>query len=1015
MGYASQEVAVGSRTVVDVTLAEEAELIDEVVVVAYGVQKKVNLTGSVSSIDSKKLEHRAVPNLSSSLAGLATGVSVRQSSGNPGSDDANIRVRGIGTFSGDYRSPMVIIDGIEGNMNAVNPNDVESVSVLKDAASASIYGSRAANGVILVTTKKSKRGAPTTVTYSGLFSLEQPSRKYEFITDYAEHMDLLNRAQKLTNPSGSLIYPQEEVDEWRAAKDNPDGMSKYGVPNRLAYPNTDWADVIFENRMAQNHNLSVTGGSQNSSYLLSLGFLDNPGTMQNTGLKRYQFRINLESRVNDYITIGTQTFASRQDKQAGDTGNAFNYLFQTTAGTVPYHDGKYGGQTATGDVATTNNLLRYLNSREGNRLTYRINTSWYARLTPLKGLSVDLKFNYQMYQYNREEHPVAIDRYNFRTGLVVNRDGREADAVVTREYIEEYRPTANAVVNYIRDFGDHSVAAMLGYEQMYYNRRGLTASKKGLIDMSIYDITSASEMVSINPPDYSEVERDYAMVAYFGRLNYAYKGRYLFEANFRRDGSSRFSPQNRWGTFPSLSAAWRVSEEPFFESLRSSIRNLKLRASWGKLGNTTSGYYDWQASYGIQNGSQGGAMANGLAQTKLANPDLHWENITSSEIGLEAALLNSRLNLEVGLYDKLTEGILTSPAIYASMGSVSPPTKNTSDMRNRGVEASLTWNDKFGDFRYSATVNFAYNKNRVVKYLGKMVEEWTTDANGERAYTSNIGQAATMDNNNIRTEDHAFNEFFLRTVYRGTGTYKNADGTVDINGGPKDGMIRTPDDLQWVKDMIADGYTFQGSKTISANGLNYGELIMADLNGDKNYGNSYDRAFTDKSDAPSYTLGFTASLAWKGIDLSMTWAGNFGMWYYLRERGINRNWASAGNVIPGDARNMFYYYNENDPNDPNNNINAPHPRMLYTNDGTHTASDFYLYNASYFKLKFLQIGYTLPQSWTQKFYVNHLRLFVSGENLLTFTSYPGLDPEIGSGVNSYPIARVFTGGINITF
>ncbi|MDR0538754.1 MAG: TonB-dependent receptor [Tannerellaceae bacterium] len=1010
IGFATQDVAAGNKSHLDIVLRQDALAIEEVVVVAYGAQKKVNLTGSVSSIGATKLENRSTPNLSSSLAGLATGVTVRQSSGNPGNERTSIRVRGLGTFSDDYRSPMVIVDGIEGNMDAVNPNDVETVSILKDAASAAIYGSRAANGVILITTKKGNRNT-TNVTYSGMLSTTQPSTRHEFLYDYAEHMDLLNIAQRAINPDAKLPYSQEEVNEWRAAKDNPDGMSKYGVANWLAYPNTDWADVLFENFFSQNHNLSLSGGNEKATYLLSAGLLDNPGVMQNTGLKRYQMRINLESQVTKFLKIGTQTFASRQDKQVGDQETALTYLYQTMAGAVPYYDGKYGGQTATDDPSTTNNMLVLLNNRDGNQLVYRLNTAWYASVKIMDGLTADAKFNYQMVQDNEERWPITVDRYNFRTGLVVNQGAREPDGTAYRKSNEEYRTTSNFLLNYLKDFGDHSINGLLGVEQMYYNYKGFNATKKGLLDMSIHDITTASDMQTIG----GEYERDYAMLSWFGRINYSYRNRYLIEANFRRDASSRFSPDNRWGTFPSISAGWRVLEEPFAESLKSAMQNLKLRASWGKLGNTTSGYYDWQATYARQNNSLGGAIANGLAVGKISNPLLQWENITASEIGLEASFLKNRLILEANLYDKLTKGILTSPAIYATMGIASAPTKNTADMRNRGVEMSLTWNDRINDFQYSATVNFSYNQNEVVKYLGQMVEGWEKDSDGNDIYKSNIGQTATIDGNNIRTEGHPYNEYFLRTVYKGSGAYNNSDGTVNPNGGPKDGMIRTPEDMQWVKDMIAAGYSFNGRTSISTTGLNYGELIMADVNGDKNYGNSYDRVFTGKSDIPKYSLGFTANASWKGFDLSMTWAGNFGMYYYLRERGINQNNVSMGNVLPAGARSMFYYFNEKDPSDPNNNINAAHPRMLYSNDGTYVASDFYLFDASYFKLKFLQFGYTVPKPLTSKLMLNKVRLFVSGENLLTFTGYPGMDPEIGGTVNVYPLSRVLSGGLNITF
>lgn len=1010
IGFITQTVRIGNSTVLNVVLEDENTALDELVVVGYGVQRRANLTGSVSSISNTKIENRASPNLSSSLAGLAAGVSVRQNSGNPGDDSrANIRIRGLGTFSGDHRGPMVIVDGIESNMDAVNPNDVESISVLKDASSAAIYGSRAANGVILITTKRGARDARPTITYSGLLSAQSPSTKHKFLWDHAEYMDLMNMATFATNNASTLPYDPEEITEWRAAQGNLNGMSKFGVPNFLAYPNTDWADVLFERRFAQSHNVQVSGGSTNSNYLLSLGYLDNPGVMQNTGLERFQMRVNLESRIADFLRVGTQTFALRDDKQVGDQSAVFTNLYQQIAGVYPYYEGRYGGQTSSRDNAQTNNLLRLLNERTGNQRTHRLNTTWFASVSIIDGLTADARFNYQTRLYNEERWPVSLDVYNFRTGLIV-RSGAEAKTATTyRNSLEEYRYTSNLLLNYSKIFGDHSVSGLLGYEQMYWNDKRFDASRTGLIDMSITDITTGAEMQSIG----GQAERDYAMRSYFGRINYVYKGRYLFETNVRRDGTSRFSPENRWGTFPSLSAGWRISEEAFMESISHFMDNLMLRASWGKLGNTTSGYYDWQATYATRPNVSGGANAPGLAVGKFANPFLQWESITSSEVGLNTSLFKQQLHLEFTYYNKLTEGILTTPNIYSTMGMANAPTQNTSDMRNRGIEVAVTWNQRVNDFRYSATVNFAYNQNEIVRFLGKMVEDWQGDT-----YVSNIGQTATLQNDNrqIRTEGHMFDEFFLRKVYRGTGTYNLSNGDVDINGGPRDGMIRTPQDLQWVRDMIAAGYSFNGVRTISNGGLTYGELIYADLNGDGNYGNSFDRAFTGKSDIPKYTLGFTGSVEWKGFDLNMTWAGNFGMHYYLRARGINQNdFVSPGNVIAANARNMFYYFNEANPNDPNNNIHAPYPRMLVGTSATHQDSDHYLYNASYFKLKFLQLGYTLPRAVTSKMQIDRLRLFVNGENLLTFTKYPGMDPEIGANVNVYPISRMISGGINITF
>ncbi len=1019
LGYASTEVRVGTQTTIDIRMKEDAQLLDEVVVVGYGTQKKANLTGSVSTINSEKVESRPVPNLSTSLSGLAAGVTVRQSSGNPGSDGASIRIRGAGTFNNDYRGPMVIIDGAQGSMDSVNPDDVESISVLKDAASAAIYGSRAANGVILITTKRGKTEAMPRITYTGIVSSEEPAGKYNFITDYADYMEMFNRAQR--NVNFAERYSQGTIDSWRAAAKNPGSTdNEWGIPNSLAYPNTDWFDALFQNQLYQKHNLSVTGGSKNSNYLLSLMYMDNPGTMENTGLKRYQFRINAETKVSGFLKLGTQTYAMRQDKQPGNENGAFTYLFQTVPGMTPVHNGKFGYPEAAEEDGTANNLLWFLHNTGGMKNTTRINTTWYAGADIYKGLTADLRFNYQDYRYENNSYSQSNDMYSFRTDKIMRYGTTLKDATVGYDSDHSFEYTAQAMLNYMRDFGDHSISALFGYEQYYYDMNELNVQSKGLMDFSITDIGTATEMVRIwgglDPNDSSKQkdtggEYDYGMISWLGRLNYAYKSKYLFEANFRRDASSRFSPDNRWGTFPSFSGAWRISEESFMQN--SSIDNLKLRASWGKLGNTTGGYYDWQAAYVKQNTSMGGLIYNGLAQSKLANPLLSWENVTATGIGLDASFLKQRLNIELDYYDRLTEGIITSPSIYLTMGTVGAPSKNTSDMRNQGVEVSIGWNDKIQDFRYSVSANFSYNQNKIVSYLGK-VQEGFVDENGKQVYKSNIGETASIDGTKIRTEGHMIDEFYIRTRYAGDGTYKNTDGSVNPQGGPKDGMIRTPEDMQWIKDMQAAGYTF-GINTVNKTGLWYGETIMADLNGDKIYGNSYDRKFTGKSELPKYSYGLTASAAWKGFDFSMQWAGNAGMYYYVNERGISNSNIGDRTVIDSVAASKYYYYNESDPNDPLNNINAKYPRLRYNSNGAHIDNDFYLYNASYIKLKSLQIGYTFSKQWMDKIRVNNLRLFLSGENLATITGFPGIDPEAGAGINIYPAAKQYSVGLNLTF
>ena len=915
IGYITQEIPVKGKNEIKVTLEEDSETLEEVVVVGYGVQKKVNLTGSVATVSSEKLESRATTNLSSSLSGLATGVSVNQSSGKPGDDGASIQMRGLGSFNSS--SPMVIVDGSEASISSVNSDDVESISFLKDAASAAIYGSRGANGVILITTKKGKKGQAPRITYSGIVTNSKMSGKaFRFEDNYAEYMEMANRWNTNRDYQAGTKYTQADIDEWREglqkAANDPNGTDNpYGVPNFLAYPSTQWVDVLFRPSTSHKHNVSLTGGSENTSYLMSFNYLDNPGTLENTGIKSYQGRINLETTINKFLTVGTQTYATFDDREPGNT--SFSYMFQNTPAMTPEYNGMYGVAV---DGSSNNNLLATVVSTGGKYSSTRLNTTWYAKLNIIDGLTAEGRYNYQTLFNETETWSKTVDKMNFRTGQLYPGTA-SSQATTSRETTRYQNHTASLTVNYNKTFAeDHDLGVLLGTEQYYWQVKGFSATRTGLLDMTLPDFTAATDQQI--PTVGGTAKQEYGVVSYFGRLNYAYKNRYLFEANFRRDGSSRFGPDNRWGTFPSFSAAWRINEEAFMENTRDIISNMKLRASWGKLGNTTSGYYDWQATYGSVVYSFGGNIYDGLRQGKIANTLLHWEASESTNIGIDLGFLNNRLNIEADWYNRTTKGILATPSIYMTMGTVSAPTTNTSDMRNRGIELSVRWTDKIKDFEYSISANFAYNQNKVVKYKGKLEQGWVTDENGNRTFVSNIGDVADYGNT-IVVEDHMYNEHFLFERHKGNGNIYLADGvTPDPNGGPKDGMIRTKADLDWVRAMLdyrdADGnrvYDFNNQSIGQGNGLWYGELIYADVNGDGQYGtNNYDRVFTGKSTAPKYTYGLSISAAWKGIDLSMTWAGNAGMYRYIYERGFNQMSSSGwqeGTIVARNARNIFYY------------------------------------------------------------------------------------------------------------
>ena len=1013
IGYQTQEVNVAGNSNVNIMLEADSKGLDEVVVVGYGTQKKVNLTGSVASINAKELNSRPITNVSSALAGLAPGVSVQQGSGKPGSDGATIRIRGTGTLNNN--NPLVVIDGIVGTMDAVNPNDIENISVLKDAASGAIYGSLSANGVILITTKKGAAGR-NNVTYSGLVSFARPSRLPDFISDYARFMRLTNESNR--NMGVSEVYAANTIQKWEEANKDPNGISASGVPNYVAYPNTDWADWVFgKNQLVQNHNIAITGGTDKVSYNLSAGYLDNGGIMKNTGLQKYQIRANVESKINKVLTLGTQTFISTQSVGKANTENAFNFMWQTNPGIYPFYEGKYGFAPAIEEPVTNNNILTYLNGTGGKDKETRINSTLYAIFNLYKGLTLESKVNYQDRYREQSSFAMPIERWDFSTNTLKVPLSPGADLSTSYEFNKNYTLTFDNVLRYQTSIGSHDLSALVGYNQFYYNFYDVRTSKKGLIDYGNTTLGSATDIANTS----GGREYDRGMRSWFGRVNYAYKSKYLFEAVLRYDGSSKFATENRFGVFPSFSAGWRVSEEAFMKGLADKIQNLKVRASWGKVGNNImsvnddQGNYDYLAGYDKVNYSYNNASNTGLAITKFGNKTLRWESTTVANLGLDLTTFGGRMNLEVDVYQKKTDDILTTPPIYLTAGTAAAPTQNTASMSNKGLEFTLGWKDKIGEVDYSVVGNFAYNFNRVTKYKGKLSEGYTVDANGNRIYSSNIGQVGSGDNTRI-LEDHTINELYLLQVYNGNGSYKNSDGSPNINGGPKDGMIRTPEDLDWVKSMIAAGYKFNPVGTVAKGQLYYGDLIYADTNGDGVYGNNFDKQFTNASSIPKYTLGLNFAVAWKGFDFSMLWAASTGMKYLYNQSGINSTRTNLGNAIGTRIADDHYYYNDANPNDPANNITAGLPRLKWgsSDNQTNIPSNFWLYNASYLKLKNVQVGYSFSDGLIKKVGLNRLRVYLSGENLLMITKYPGLDPEVGANL-SYPTMKQFATGLIATF
>ena len=1006
MGYATVQITLGIASVYDVVLEDDKLLLEEVVVVGYGTQKKVNLTGAVSTVNFEDLaESRPITSVASALAGMSAGLSVRTTSSDPGQESNTIRVRGTGTLNSS--SPLCIIDGVEGSMSYVNPHDIASITILKDAASCAIYGNRGANGVILITTKKGTEGQ-VNVTYSGSVSFNSPMNKLSFMTDYADYMEIIN--ESMTNIGQPGNFDSATIQTWRDAKANPNALAESGYANYIAYPNTDWQDYMYRNVISQDHNVSVTGRSEKASYLISANYVNNPGLISNTAAEKFQIRANVEVKPTKWLTVGLQTYGSLMNKDSGDFESAVGYIGKTTPGIYPYHNGYYGYAAAAEESATANNPLYTVEQEDAIRTYSRIRTSAYAQVDFLKDFSFKTLFNYSRHWYDFQNKPRSPQpvKMNFATGLQMTTPTSPSELETWFRANGDWDYTIQNTLNWGHTFGKHDVRALLGYEEYYSFEYNHNATKKGLIDPSIWAGDTAAEVIQS-----SGSASDYASRSFFGRVNYVYADKYLFEANLRYDGSSRFASESRWGLFPSFSAGWRIDQEKWMKN--SGFDLLKLRASWGRLGNNSIGNYDYQATYKAHNYSFNNVLVSGLAISAFANNALRWETTTSTDIGIDVGALDNRLTAEIDLYNKLTDGILYRPTAYQTAGTATAPLQNIAEVTNKGIELTLGWRDSVKDFHYSFSGNFAFNHNRVSKYKGALKEYWEESPSGVRTYVSNLGDVSTGSSTRI-LEGHTINEYYMLTPYQGDASYFDDFGVVNVNGGPKDGMIRTEMDMAWLQAMIASGYTFYPMQGVGKDKIWYGDYIYADVDGDGVYGNTYDNIFTGKSSTPKYTFGFQGSFGWKGIDLQFSFAGAAGFWLYWNETGANGTGTRIGyNLLSSIAKN-HYFYDPANPLDPRTNTTSNTARLT-ANEGNNQqgeTSTLHLYKGDYLKLKNLTIGYTLPEKYAKKVLMKGLRVYVSGENLFNITSYPGQDPEMGARMG-YVTMRQISLGANLTF
>ena len=945
VGMISQEIVVGNQSTINVFLKEETIAIDEVVAIGYGTQKKINLTGSVSAVSSAELIKRPVHNVGNLLQGKVSGLQVTQNSGQPGNDEAVINIRGLGTFSGAGSEPLVLIDGVQGYLNTLSPEDIESISVLKDAASASIYGARAANGVILVTTKRGKSGE-LNIEYGGNYQVQEPTRMPKFVTNSADFMTYFNVANQRNNQAN--YFTQSEINAFRNSSDP------------IKYPNFNWLDYMLQNGQEQNHHISMNGGNEKTRFNVSLGYMDQKGIAIHDAFNysKIDMRFNIDSKLNKVVAFGSNFSFNYSDRNQPVMGGEEFVLLLYSAGPnyLPKLSDGSGRWTWRYNNAAWHNrnpeqALSYGNV--GHKL-YSLATQIFMDINLTKGLIFEVKgaVNYNTQFNKHQEHAVPSYFYsdNSLAGLITG-----YNPGVTDTFEQNILTTFYSTLNYKKNFLYHNINALIGYSQESNNYRYLQGFKMTFPTDELGELDAGSTANQ----SIGGSSNDWALQSLFGRINYDYKEKYLFESNFRYDGSSRIFKDNRWGLFPSLSAGWRLSEESFMDQF-SWINNLKLRASWGKLGNQNIGLYPYQDIMAINSYAFSSSVDQGVAVTRLTDKSLKWETTTVSDFGVDLNIKEGLFSMTADWFNKVTDNILYGIDVPASIG-LDPPTVNYAKMKNTGFEFEVGHSHKIGDVKYSINLNLSTFKNEVLKVKSPSYGRTTIQ------------------------EGLPWNTFYL---IQWTGIFQNQ---AEIDNSPKQPYNPKPGDLKF-KDQLTvdtnnDGIPDSGDGVID----------------------SKDRVPVAGA-FPKFYYGGRINLSWKNFDLSIFMQGVEGQKIYVGGWGVNP--FTQGSAPTTDfAKNAWTLENHSN----------TYPAMYKSGYGpvTGTASTYFLKDASYFRLKNLMIGYNLPTQFSQKIGMKSLRIYLSGDNLATITKYPLADPErTGSGsfgYAAYPQLKVYTIGLNVKF
>lgn len=1013
VGYLTDRIKVkpGKNNLV-IYMQEDAILLDEAVVIGYGTQKKVNLTGAVTMVGSEKLENRATQSLANMLQGSVAGLNVTTSSGVPGSSPS-INVRG--TTSINSAGPLILIDGSIGELDRINPNDVESISVIKDASAAAVYGARAAFGVILVTTKSgAAQQGKATVRYSGRVGWQAPTTSTDYETTGYWSVHTINTFWKAKNGTNYVDYTDYDMQQLLARvndkTEHPDRPwvveeMRNGRRQWVYYGNYDWWHMLYnDNRPTQQHSISLSGGSKDVKYLVSGAYNYQKGILKQHPdiYRKYNLRSKLDFTINRYATLSNNTsfYGSQYTFQGnGSIDDTMGYSGRHALACFPMRnpDGSwlYGTPYLNYKVGNGRHIMLGEGShRNTNRANDFQNTTRLV-ITPWKPLSLTADFTYRLYQtrntnrsnvlYYREypDGPLA----SYATGAGLN---KLSESINTRNYY-----SANVFANYDDTFGKdkaHHVSGVFGFNYETMRLKKVGASGENLTSTSLDDLNLVGQNANGEVlTSVSGGQSEYALAGFFGRLNYDYKGRYLFEVSGRYDGSSRFAAGSRWGFFPSGSLGWRISEEPFFKPLSRYVDNLKLRASFGSLGNqNVSSYYTYMRLISISDFG-GYSFGEGSSMAKYANlgapvsSDLTWETAQQWDFGFDLTMLKNRLNITVDGYIRNTLDMLTAGIELPAVFGASVPDMNTANLRTKGYEATLSWRDQFK--------------------LGKRPIEYSLGFN-----ISNYKSYITKYDNKDKT--------FAKSYYKGMRIG-------EIWGFVTDGLFATDEEAQAYAKEVNLSYMESGL----TGGWKAGDIKFIDLDGDgtvdngsNNVNDPGDRKVLGNS-LPSLSYGFTGSLRAYGVDLSVFFQGT-GNHYWYPHGHLMSFWGPYSYPYQTFLQKNFMdkVWSEDNPD-----AYFPRPMAYSTTSGPMSkVNDRYLQNVRYMRLKNLTVGYTLPVELTQKVGVEQARIYFSGENLYYWSPLKKItqyvDPEAAISRSNdaynetfYPWQKTFMFGVDITF